>query len=207
MKKTKDYLQDISQIRSIMERSSNFISLSGLSGILAGIYALIGSFVAYRIIYFENSALATREVYLSDRSVLLKLIILALIVLILAIGTGIYLTIKKNESTSMSLRDAGFRELLLNLLAPLVSGGLFILILTIRGYFSVIAPAFLIFYGIALVSASRHTLHDIRFLGISEIVLGLICALWPGYGLIFWAIGFGALHIIYGALMYYKYEK
>lgn len=207
MKQTKDYLEDISEIRNIMERSSNFISLSGLSGILAGIYALFGAFVAYRIIYIESSGITSREFYLSDQSVLIKLMMIAAAVLILAIGTGILLTVKKNKPASISLKDAGFRELMFQLLVPLISGGLFILILTLRGNYSVIAPAFLIFYGIALTSASRHTLHDIKYLGITEIVLGLICAMWPGYGLVFWAIGFGALHIVYGTLMYFKYER
>jgi hypothetical protein len=90
---------------------------------------------------------------------------------------------------------------------PLVAGGLFILILVARGYYGIVAPAFLIFYGIALVNGSKYTIRDIRYLGLVEIVLGLICALIPGYGLIFWAVGFGVMHILYGTIMYYKYER
>ncbi|MCK5705545.1 MAG: hypothetical protein KAI29_30555, partial [Cyclobacteriaceae bacterium] len=92
MKQTKDYLEDISEIRNIMERSSNFISLSGLSGIMAGIYALIGSFIAYRIVYIERSILSIREVYINEQSTIIKLSIVAFVVLILAVITGIYLT-------------------------------------------------------------------------------------------------------------------
>lgn len=207
MKQSKDYLEDISEIRNIMERSSNFISLSGLSGIMAGIYALIGSFIAYRIVYVERSVMGIREVYINEQSTIIKLSIVAIVVLTLAVITGIYLTIKKSGKTPLSLSDEGFKNLLLNLLIPLVTGGLFILILVNRGYYSIVAPSFLLFYGLSLVNGSKYTLRDIKYLGIVEILLGLICALFPGYGLIFWAVGFGVMHILYGTLMYYKYEK
>lgn len=206
MKKTKDYLEDISEIRNIMERSSNFISLSGLSGILAGVYALIGSFIAYRIVYVESSIFGFRKVYVNKEAAIQNLAIIAVVVLALAISTGIYLTRKKSK-THMSLKDAGFRNLILSLLIPLVTGGIFILILVSRGFYSVVAPAFLIFYGLALINGSKYTVRDINYLGMVEVALGLICALIPGYGLFFWAFGFGVMHILYGTMMYYKYEK
>jgi hypothetical protein len=94
-----------------------------------------------------------------------------------------------------------------HLLIPLIAGGIFIIILIGRGYYGIVAPAFLIFYGLSLVNGSKYTLRDIKYLGIMEIILGLICAFFPGYGLIFWATGFGVLHILYGSIMYFKYEK
>ena len=69
------------------------------------------------------------------------------------------------------------------------------------------APASLIFYGISLVNASKYTLTDIRYLGVMEIILGLINTQFIDYGLYFWATGFGLLHIIYGAMMWWKYER
>ena len=122
MKEQKDYLEDISEIRDIMKRSSNFISLSGLSGILAGIYALIGSFIAYRIVYIEESILESREVYINEKDVILKLGILSVTVLFVAIGTGIYLTYKKSSNSSLSFSDPGFKNLLESLLIPLLAG-------------------------------------------------------------------------------------
>jgi hypothetical protein len=207
MKQTKDYLEDISQIRDIMERSSSFISLSGLSGVMAGVYALIGSYIGYRIVYIEGSILRSREVYVNEQETIVKLGIVAAIVLILAVVTGLILTARKNGGSSMSFSDEGIRNLLGNILIPLVAGGIFILILVSRGYYSIVAPSFLIFYGLALVNGSKYTLRDIRYLGIVEIALGLVCALFPGYGLIFWAVGFGVMHILYGTIMYYKYER
>ncbi|MCG8307444.1 MAG: hypothetical protein MI975_08635 [Cytophagales bacterium] len=207
MKNTKDYLEDISQIRDIMERSSSFISLSGLSGILAGIYALIGSYIGYRIVYIEQSVFSSREYYVNEREIIIKLGIVAAVVLILAVVTGVILTARKSGGASLSFKDEGFRNLLGNLLIPLLSGGIFILILVGRGYYSIVAPSFLIFYGLSLINGSKFTLRDIKYLGLVEILLGLVCAFFPGYGLIFWALGFGAMHILYGTIMYYKYER
>ncbi len=207
MKPTKEYLDDISEIRNIMKKSSKFISLSGLSGIMAGLYALIGSFIAYRIMYLEKSLFEVRDVYAVEHATIVKLSVIAIVVLVLAIVTGIWLTSKKSGAKNFDFADEGFKKLIANLVIPLISGGLFILILVVRGFYSIVAPSFLIFYGLALVNGSKYTIGDIRYLGIIEIILGLICALLPGYGLIFWALGFGVMHILYGAIMYFKYEK
>jgi len=84
---------------------------------------------------------------------------------------------------------------------------LFCLILLYHGFVTLVGPATLIFYGLALLNASKYTLNDIRYLGICEIVVGLISSIYMGYGLWFWAFGFGVLHIVYGAAMYFKYER
>jgi hypothetical protein len=94
-----------------------------------------------------------------------------------------------------------------NLSIPLITGGLFILIVLGTGHYGLAAPASLIFYGLALIQASSNTYDEIRYLGFSEIILGLISAILPGFGLIFWALGFGVLHIVYGTIMYNKYDK
>lgn len=207
MKETKDYLEDISEIRQIMERSSGFISLSGLSGVMAGIYALAGSYIAYRLVYIEGSIAAAREHYIDEQQIIIRLAIVAAVVLVLAIGTGFYLTARKAGKSGRTFADPGFRNLMEHLLIPLATGGIFILILVSRGYYGIVAPAFLLFYGLALVNGSKYTWRDIKFLGLLEIALGLLCALFPGYGLFFWAFGFGVMHIVYGVIMYFKYER
>ena len=194
-----DYLKDISEIRSIMERSSRFISLSGLSGVMAGIYALIGAYVAHLIL--QDYRLQPHD------QVVVYLIADAIAVLLLAVGTGILLTTRRARAQGATIWDASARRLLINLLIPLAVGGLFSLILIFRGFVGIIAPSMLIFYGLALVNASKYTLSDIRYLGFTEIGLGLLAAIVPGYSLLFWAIGFGVMHIVYGTLMYYTHER
>ncbi|MDH5396500.1 MAG: hypothetical protein OEX02_00010 [Cyclobacteriaceae bacterium] len=205
--KEQEYLKDLTEIRSIMERSARFISLSGLSGVMAGIYALIGAFIAYHIIYKSPYVLydSIRAHELSGG--ITFLVLDAVVVLALAVATGMYLTYRKALKNGQKIWDKTSKRLLLNLFLPLVAGGLFIIIIFWRGFFSLISPLILIFYGMALINASNHTVRDVRYLGISEIILGLVAALLPGYGLFFWAFGFGVLHIFYGLVMYLKYDR
>lgn len=202
MKDIQEYEKDIASIRNMMERSVKFISLSGLSGVLAGIYALAGAYVAYTIIYDPNSPLGfIQEKGLDD------LIIIALAVLILSLGTGLWLSSRKATKLGTSIWNKPSKQLFADLTIPLFTGGVFIIIMLSRGYFGLVAPGCLLFYGLALIYASRNTYKEIQYLGFIEIGLGLVAAALPGYGLILWSIGFGVMHIIYGSIMYFRYDK
>jgi hypothetical protein len=212
MTQQQDHLETISEIRSLMERSSRFISLSGLSGVFAGIFALIGATAAY--IYFNLSLTSPRyyEYAVNDHgesntNFYIFFFINAICVLTASIAVGSFLTIRKAKAANQPIWDNTAKRLLINLIIPLITGGLFCLIMIFHGFVGMVAPAMLLFYGLALVNASKYTLSDVRYLGICEIILGLIAGVYVGYGLIFWAAGFGILHIIYGAIMYFKYEK
>ncbi len=203
--KEKEIQDDIASIRSLMERSSKFISLSGLSGILAGVYALTGAAAAF---YLIREPLNYQQIpFLHLVSILPYLIGIALIVLIASLATGVLLTYRKAKKKGQPIWGKTSRDLLFNMAVPLVTGGLLILILLYRGYFGIVAPTSLIFYGLALLAAGNFTFSDVKVLGIAEIILGLITACLPGYGLLFWTIGFGVLHIVYGWVTYIKYDR
>lgn len=200
--------ETLSEIRHLMERSSRFISLSGFSGIFAGIYALAGALAAY--FYLNPSEFGSQFDRFSvsgPQTTVLFLLSDAGIVLLLAVGTGILLTTRKAKRDGNSLLDAAAKKLIINLCIPLLAGGIFCIALIWHGDGFYLAPTMLIFYGLALVHASKYTRDDIRSLGLWEIGLGSVSLFMPGHGLIFWALGFGVFHIIYGASMYYKYEK
>ena len=202
-------IETLSEIRQLMERSSRFISLSGLSGVFAGIYALIGALLAYQYLHL-SVRFSRKYLYAEGRSFndfVYFLVGDALLVLILAISTGIFLTTRKARKDGNSLLDKTAKKLLINLSIPLVCGGLLCISMLFHHIYGFIAPAMLIFYGLALINASKYTLNDIRYLGFSEIFLGLTSSVFIGYGLLFWAVGFGVLHIAYGTYMYFKYEK
>jgi uncharacterized membrane protein YidH (DUF202 family) len=204
--KDNDIHAELSSIRDLMERSAKFISLSGLSGIMAGIYALIGAGVGYNLLQGEYAALRQRHSY-NEEVLILKLFIVAFAVLALSIGTGIWLSVRKAKRNGQPFWGTGSKRLLVNMAIPLVSGGLFTFILVYRGYYGIVAPATLIFYGMSLVAGSHYTYSGVMSLGILQILLGLLCAVMPGYGLIFWSVGFGLLHIIYGTVMHFRYDK
>lgn len=205
MKEQKEHLQTLNDIRSMMERSSRFISLSGLSGIFAGVFALGGAYFASGIL---NGFHRDDTGYIYDLGgMIFALVLDAAVVLLLSLFVGTFLTIRNSKKKGIKTWDSTAKRLLINLAIPLISGGLFCIILIYHGIFGLVAPATLIFYGLALLNASKYTFNDIRYLGICEIVLGLIASVYVGYGLLFWAFGFGVLHIIYGAVMYFKYER
>lgn len=213
IEKQEEHLRNLGEIRSMMERSSRFISLSGLSGVAAGIIALIGAgfayaytglepFAAKKLFYIEviNSTkwgMDYRTFFLLDFG----------LVLIGALSAGIFFTTRKAKRKGQKIWDKLVLRLLISLAIPLIAGGIFCIALNYHNLGGLIAPVTLIFYGLALINGSKHTLRDIYYLGLSEIALGLISLFFLGYGLDIWAIGFGVLHIVYGTLMWFKYER
>ena len=202
-----DTLQDI---RQMMKQSSKFLSLSGLSGIFAGIYALVG--ITLVTIIIDNFNYERHEMGFEMHDYLIafwKCAFIAATVLGMSLLTALYFSGRKAKANGQKLLDHTAWRLLLNLSIPLIAGGLFCLALIIQGVYVVhlISPAMLLFYGLALVNGSKYTLEDIRYLGYCEIVLGILAAFFISQAILFWALGFGVLHIIYGSIMWYKYER
>lgn len=207
-------LQELQQIKQMMERSSKFISLSGLSGISAGICALVGAWLASKklsVYNYEHSEIFNEErgTYIfRDGSTLLlnELIIIAVAVFIVAFLSAFFFTWLRSKKNNMPLWGTTSIRLFINMAIPLLAGGLFLLRALQLGMYELIAPGCLIFYGLALVNAAKYTLGEVRYLGYGQILLGIINLWCIGYGLYFWAAGFGLLHIIYGTMMWFKYE-
>tara|TARA_R110000868_G_scaffold21640_10_gene89828 strand:+ start:29732 stop:30355 length:624 start_codon:yes stop_codon:yes gene_type:complete len=201
------YLEDITEIKNLMNKSSRFISLSGLSGILAGVYSLIGAYLAHQIISNVRSEDYSVKRFFLAYDASDKLIVIAITVILLSMITGIFFSYRKSKKSGDKIWDLTSKRLVFNFLIPLVTGGLFCLILIQNEYIGLIAPTTLIFYGLACVNASKYTLGDVRYLGYANIAIGLLATQFLGYGLFFWALGFGVFHIFYGALMYFKYDR
>ena len=194
-------LEDIKAIRDMMEKSSKFLSLSGLSGIIAGVTAIAGA--AFAWLYILSNPSATGLDRLQQIEVLL---VDALIVLLVTIGFGIYLSAKKAKKNHQKLFNKVTLKTVYNLSIPLIAGGVYSLLCIYRGDVEIVAATTLIFYGLALVNVSKYTFDEIHYLGITEIVLGIAAAVFLYHGIIFWTIGFGICHIIYGLIMYKKYD-
>jgi hypothetical protein len=206
------HIEHLAEIRSLMEKSTRFISLSGLSGIMAGVYALAGAFIARDHIVNSESYQAFVEGYNGhytdpNHSEIWFFVGLGIAVLILALGTGLILTLKKAKQNNQKLLDKVAVRMGVNMAIPLASGGVFCAVLLYNGYIGLVAPATLIFYGLSLINGSKYTLDAIRHLGLLELALGLIAAFDIGNGLFYWSIGFGVLHIVYGTAMWWKHER
>lgn len=229
MKPAVDPLAQLAEIRTIMERSSRFISLSGLSGVGAGVVALLGAGFGHWYLHtqFAGPGAASSNPYESSStfgnssgfvqlmegsaearlSTLPFLLGLALGIIVLAGLVAIYFTQRRSRNAGRSLWDPVVRRLFWSMAIPLVAGGLFCLKLYLHGAAGLVVPAMLLFYGLALLNASKYTLAEIRLLGLSVMVVGLVAMLFPDWAFLFFAIGFGLCHIGYGLLMYNRYER
>jgi len=195
-------LQELHHIKQMMERSSRFISLSGLSGVSAGLLALLGAWVAVtRISLFAHGHGMTYETLVA------QLVSIAAVVVVTSCFTAFLFTYIRTKKEGIPIWGGTTSRLLVNLGIPLAGGGFFVLRMLQMKHVFLIAPACLLFYGLALVNASKYTLGEIRYLGYCEMILGIVNLWVPGYGLVFWAAGFGALHVIYGTIMWWKYER
>ena len=197
-----EYIDQLRDIRTIMDKSTRFFSLSGLSGVLAGVYALAGATGVHLII--DRSKVPYVTLYSKE----FKLIcVIAASVLVFSILTAFILSKGKSKRTGEKLWSSASKRLLINFSIPLVTGGAFGISLLQTGHYGLIAPVTLVFYGLSLLQASKYTLESIRYLGLAFLILGLINCWFVGYGLYFWALGFGVFHVIYGSVMYFKLER
>jgi hypothetical protein len=203
--------ESIQEIRAIMERSTRFISFSGISGVLAGIYALVAAgIILNHSQEMSDAGYSTMEMSRSSGALVEEtdfIYKIGVITLTAALLTGIVFSLRKARITGQSLFGTAARRMALNLFIPLLLGGFFCLILIDKGLIGFLPGASLLFYGIALISASKYTHAEMWYLGLFEGILGLAASYQPEYGIYFWATGFGFLHILYGSILYFRYER
>ena len=210
MNEQQQSLETLQDIKRMMERSSRFISLSGLSGISAGICALIGAWVAHPYVFGYKDFIIDKNLpYHPGYAIFLNIWLfwIAAATFVSALISAFIFTWIKSKKEGIPIWGKTAKRLIINVSIPLIAGGIFLFKLIHYGTFGLIAPGCLIFYGLALINASKYTLDEIRYLGYCQILLGLVNLWFVGYGLYFWAVGFGILHIIYGTYMWVKYER
>lgn len=208
MIKEQDYIRDIADIRAMMERSTRFLSLSGWAGILVGIYALAGAWMAYNSFSFHPDKVISSPFEPGGRFFnMAGVLFTALAILMLAIITALILSSRKAHKKGERAWNATSRRLLFQMGIPLIAGGILMLILWSKGLFGLMASMSLLFYGLAIYAASTFTFNEMKYLGLIQMGLGLLAAWFIEYGLLLWAIGFGVIHIIYGIYMHFRYER
>lgn len=198
------YRQDLSEIRHLMERSSRFLSLSGLSGMAAGLCGLAGMGAAWLYLGTPNPQWPSSVAWTPDRFIGLEEI--ALLTLAAALSIGFFFTLAKSRKRREKVSGLVGRNWLLHLLTPLITGGVFILVLIAKGQYDLVIPACLIFYGLALLGASSYSWSGLQALGLLEVVLGVLSLYWVPGSLVLWGVGFGILHLIYGLRLWFTHR-
>lgn len=197
-------LEDLKEIRQMMERSSRFLSLSGSSGI--GIGFLASLFVAWQVSKGNMSLTEQRNFDLlapAWEEFIIGTFGLFVICVLLSMGLTLRRTLKKG----LTIWTSSTKNILGAIGLPMMVGAMLLLqnfnSLSTDAFF----PATLLCYGLGLFFASRYTYDELRIMGLAMLVLGTLSILYPPYSLLFWVLGFGALHMIYGAIMYFRYER
>ena len=206
---------DLGLIKDLMEKSTKFSNLSGIAVFFTGILAMIGASFVYFDIGFSVSELDISYTQLINQNgepedLFLKLKLLVFIASLILISSLVILYItalKKSGKEGIPLLNSSFSRTLKSLFIPLFSGGIFCLLLINHHMYGFVAPATLIFYGLGLVSSSKFSYSELEFLGYFELLLGFIASFFIGSGLLFWIIGFGVCHIVFGLLIHFKYDK
>lgn len=210
--KEKEVFSTLNEIKSLMEKSSKILSLSGLSAILVGIYACIAAVIAYYILggtgvlswdFVEFPRLQVNTPYRMQ-----LMLFFASVLILLCLVTVFFFSRRKAKRNGLRFTfDRTAQRMLLNFFLPLVVGGILCLSLIWQQHYGLTSSVMLIFYGMALVNVSGYTYSNTRYLGYAELILGLTDSFVEGHALLFWTVGFGIFHIVYGLFFYIKYDK
>src|SRR5271156_2059440 len=137
-------LETLQEIRSIMDRSARFITLSGWSGIWAGSTALVGAYIGYGWLknpQIRYAGLTSEGTFDYFDPFINRLILLAIGVFIVAISGGVYFTYQKTKAHGSKLWNNASRQLMLQLFYPLFAGGVFSVTFIYYGCSMFVAPA------------------------------------------------------------------
>lgn len=212
MTSQQEQLDAIKDIRNIMERSTRFISLSGLSGAFVGVLSLMGVGIIYWLLNLNSNASPYYADIISTdgvvNSFVLDLFFLVFgSVFLLSVMIVLLMAVYNAKRHGLTFWNSTAKRFLLNMAIPLSAGGAYIGVLLYHGHVELVLPSTLIFYGFALLNGGKYTFDDIRLLGMIQLLTGLTASIFVDYGLLLWALGFGILNIVFGLRVYVKYEK
>jgi hypothetical protein len=212
MSTEQDHLESIREMRNLMERSTRYLSLSGMAGVMVGFIALAGVAalltlmgipIGQPVSFIDPAAAGGPETSRINE----RILIMAALVFSLSLIVESSFAVRNARKLGLPLWDATARRLLTALLIPIVGGGIYCISLLQSGRVDDLAAASLIFYGLGLMNAGKYAVPDVGRLGIAVFATGLIASFFPLQAVYFWAFGFGILHIIYGISIHFKHQR
>lgn len=175
-------------IRETMERAVSFTAVPGWGGIAMGITAL------------GAAAIAARQT--SQYSWLLTWIAEAFV----AIGMACWTTYSKARRANTPLVTGPARRFAYSFAPPLFVGALLTVVHLRSHEIGIIPGQWLLLYGAGVVTGGAFSIRIVPLMGLCFMVLGAVALFSPWtWGNMFLAAGFGALHIIFGAVIARKY--
>ena len=195
----KEVISTLNDIKDMMERSSKFKAISGLSIIIVGILASLVS--AYIYFFLGDYSINTPAKWRLTAWI-------AIAFLVVAFSTVFVMAYLKARRNHLRFNfDTTLRRLLLNFFIPLGAGGLLCIALLMQQHYGLVSSITLVFYGLALINCSHFSYPALRYLGYAELALGLVDCFLVNYALLTWFIGFGVFHIVFGIIFIVKYGR
>ncbi len=166
-----------------MERASSFTAVPGWGGVAIGVTALIAGAAAYgRPLDIQFS------IWLAEAAV--------------ALVVGIWAVTAKTKRLSQSVQTKAGRRALLSFMPPLLAGGVLTAVLYQIHVLGVIPGLWLLLYGAAVVTGGAFSIRIIPVMGLCFMLLGAIALLASQvWGDVFLMMGFGVIHIVFGAVI------
>lgn len=198
--------ESLNHIREMMSKSGKFRSLSGYAVICAGILTIVFS-VAFCTLYdinpynlnYDNLRLLPEEHYSTA-------LLFAMLLLGMSVVAGLIFTKISANKRSEKLSGPGGRNFIYNITIPMGFALIFCFLL-FGTHPDLVLPVSLILYGLTLFNAGKFTHGALRYLGISQMFLSLICLGLMQYHILIWTFGFGIVHIAFGLYMIIKPER
>jgi hypothetical protein len=198
--------ETLAEIKSMMENSTRFLSLSGFSGVLIGSYALIAValFVSQNNLDFTHFDTHTRK--WNEPGFMQSAMMYGVLLFTASLVTSLLFSVRKAKKKNLPMVSGISKKLAFNFFTPIAVGVLVCLnFITSEAW--LVLPLSLIFYGFALLFASHYTFTTLKYFGLCQLLLGIIALYFLPYQVLLWTIGFGILHIAYGLYMYFKFER
>jgi hypothetical protein len=181
-------MDNLSFIRSTMERATAFTAVPGWGGVAMGITALVAAALA--------QTRATENEWLAAW--------LGASALALTIG-GWSMAVKARRAGTSVLSYSG-RRFVLSYVPPLAVGGLLTLVLVRAGLYGALPGTWLLLYGTGVVTGGAYSVRVVPIMGLCFMALGALALLAPpDWGDWLMALGFGGLHIIFGLIIARRY--
>jgi len=170
------------------------MSLKSKIFIIFGIYALLGIYLAKKLIFLYNFGEEGVNLLPIDFFEIF-LFVIALLIIFISIFTANVIAKRNKEKASKKIK--------IHILIPVIISFTLIFFLINYNYYF-ITPISIVFFGLILLNLNRASLGKFLSFGFTEIILGIIAFLIGAKSLIFLSLGFGVVPIIFGL---YHYKK
>lgn len=175
-------------IRETMERASSFTAVPGWGGIAMGITAIGAAVVASQ----QDSPLRWLSTWVCEA--------------VIAVSIAVWTTLSKARAAGSPLLSGPGRRFVYSFAPPLFVGALLTIVIPRAGNTGAIAGIWLLLYGTGVVTGGAFSIRIVPLMGLCFMVLGTVALFCPSaWSNAFLAAGFGALHIIFGAVIARKY--